>query len=291
MDSKEITKTAYRVSAVTAAVNIILSLFKLAAGVISSSGAMISDAVHSASDVAGTFIAAIGIKMSAKAPDKDHQYGHDRFECVSALILSAVLFATGAGIGFSGIRKIIGGAGEIPTPGALALCAAALSIVVKEAVYRYTMRAARKISSSAMKADAWHQRSDALSSVGSFIGILGARMGVKILDPIAAVVICVFIMKTALDIFTESVGKMTDRACDDSTVDMMREIILSQEGVMSVDELKTRIFGDGVYVEVEIGVARDTVLEAAHEISSRVHDAIEGSSDKIKHCMVHVNPK
>lgn len=291
MESSELKKTVYKVSVNTVIVNVVLSLFKFIAGIVASSGAMISDAVHSASDVFSTFIVMIGAKMSSKKPDPEHPYGHERFECVSAILLAAVLCVTGVAIGYGGVMKILSPAEELSVPGTLALVAAAVSVVVKEGMFHYTKSAAKKVNSGALMADAWHHRSDALSSVGSFIGILGARLGLKILDPIASVVICLLIVKASYDIFKDSIDKMTDRSCDGETVEKLREIILSVEGVITVDMIKTRLFGNRIYVDVEIGAKGELTLEEAHGIAERAHDAIEDFSPDIKHCMVHVNPK
>ncbi len=283
-------KTAYKVSLVTIFVNAALSLLKLAAGIIASSGAMISDALHSASDVLSTLVVIVGIKLAGKDEDSSHQYGHERFECVSAIVLSVALCITGGVIGVTGIRKIINHE-SIATPGVLALIAAVVSIAVKEVMYHYTARAAKKVGSPSLKADAWHHRSDALSSVGSFAGILGARLGVPMLDAVASVVIAALVIKVSVSIFSDAVGRMTDRACDDKTVEELKGIILATNGVISVDLLKTRIFGDKIYVDVEIGADGNMTLTESHDVAERVHDAIEGYSQKIKHCMVHVNPK
>lgn len=214
---------AMRVSVITIIGNVVLTVFKLAAGFIAGSAAMISDAVHSGSDVLSTFIVIIGVKLSGKQSDRDHQYGHERLECVAALILSIMLAVTGGAIGLSGLKTIFAGNySELRVPGTLALVAAIISIVSKEAMYQYTKAVADRINSGALKADAWHHRSDALSSVGSFIGILGAKLGLPVFDPLASVVICIFILKVAVDIFRDSIGKMTDKACDDKTVKIGR---------------------------------------------------------------------
>lgn len=284
-------KIAMRVSVNSMAANIILSVFKLAAGIVAHSGAMISDAVHSASDVFSTIIVMIGVRLAGKEADEDHQYGHERLECVAAILLSVVLFATGAAIGIGGIKKIILNDYEsLTVPGLLAMAAAIISIVVKEGMYWYTRNAARKIDSSALMADAWHHRSDALSSIGSLAGIAGARMGFPICDPVASVIICVFIIKAAVDIFRDATGKLTDRACDPATVSKIRKIILNEEGVISIDKLQTRIFGSKSYVDVEILVNGEIQLYEAHHIAQKVHDSIERELGNVKHCMVHVNP-
>lgn len=271
--------------------NVILSVFKLFAGIMAHSGAMLSDAVHSFSDVFSAFIVVVGVKLANKKSDKDHPYGHERLECVAAIILAAILFATGAGIGYSGIRKIISGNyGELVIPGALALAAAVVSIVVKEVMYWYTIAAARKIDSTALIAGAWHHRSDAFSSVGSFVGIFGARNGYPVLDSIASVIICLFIIKAAVDIFNEAIGKMTDKACGDTFVGEVREVILAQNGVVRIDQLRTRLFGDKMYVDTDISIDGTIPLNDAHKIAHNVHDAIEAEFPKVKHCMIHMNP-
>ena len=285
------TAVAMRVSVISIIVNLGLSLLKLLAGVIAGSGAMISDAVHSASDVFSTFVVIAGVQMAKKQPDKEHPYGHERMECVASVLLAVVLAATGIGIGWKGIEKITSpDASQLTIPGALALVAAVVSILVKEAMFQYTKRAAVKINSGALMADAWHHRSDALSSVGSFAGILGARMGMPVLDPLASVVICVFIEKAAIEIFRDAVDKMVDKSCPDETLAEMRGVILATDGVLGIDELKTRLFGSKIYVEVEIVMDASKTLVEAHDTAEQVHDAIESHFSAVKHCMVHVNP-
>ena len=216
-------KVAMKVSGVSIAVNLLLSLFKLLAGILAHSGAMISDAIHSASDVGSTFVVIVGVNLSSKKSDKEHQYGHERMECVSSIILSGLLLATGIGIGMNGIENIIKSTSgtSIAIPGTLALIAAVVSIVVKEWMFWYTRSAAKKINSGALMADAWHHRSDAMSSVGAFIGILGARLGFPILDPLASVAICVLIVKASVDIFRDAIDKMVDHSCDEATEESM----------------------------------------------------------------------
>ena len=282
---------AMRVSTVSIIINLVLSLLKLIAGIIAASGAMISDAVHSASDVFSTFIVMIGVTVSGKESDKEHPYGHERLECVASIILAMVLAITGFEIGLVGFRKICAGNyGELRIPGMLALVAAVVSILVKEWMFWFTRAAAKKINSGALMADAWHHRSDALSSIGAFVGILGARMGFPVLDPVASLVICLFIEKAAFDIFKDAFDKMVDKSCPDEMIEQMRGIISGQEGVEGIDDLKTRLFGAKVYVDVEIAVDGSKTLHEAHEIAQQVHDAIENNIPNVKHCMVHENP-
>lgn len=285
-------KTAAKVSWVSIIGNILLSLFKAAAGVIAHSGAMISDAVHSASDIISSVVVMIGIKISSKESDEAHPYGHERFECVAAIVLAAILFLTGLVIGVEAVKKLISAQYRAePVPGLLALAAAVVSIVAKEAMYWYTRFYARLYDSGALMADAWHHRSDALSSVGALVGIAGARMGYLFLDSLASVVICAFILKAAVDIFRDAIDKMIDRSCDDETERRLRECALEQSGVESVDLLTTRMFANRIYVDIEIGVDRGQTLLFAHQAAEQVHDAIENRFEKVKHIMVHVNPR
>ena len=291
LNEEEATALAMRVSVVSIIVNLALSLLKLLAGFLAKSGAMISDAVHSASDVLSTFVVIAGVQIAKKKPDKEHPYGHERMECVASVILAVVLAGTGIGIGIKGIEKIVSNdKSELVIPGVLALVAAIVSVVVKELMFHYTKHAAAKINSGALLADAWHHRSDALSSIGSFAGILGARMGFPVLDPLASVIICVFIEKAALDIFLDAVDKMVDKACPEETVEKMKEVIMQTEGVLGIDEIKTRLFGSKIYVEVEIVMDASKTLVEAHNTAEKVHDSIENDFPAVKHCMVHVNP-
>lgn len=284
-------KVANRVSIVTIIGNMLLAIFKLIAGVVAHSNAMISDAVHSASDVFSTIVVIIGIKLASKESDKEHPYGHERLECVAAIILAMVLFATGVGIGYKALETIIrGDYSHLQAPGMLALVAAIVSIVSKEAMFWYTRFHAKRIDSGALMADAWHHRSDALSSVGALIGILGARIGFPVMDAIASLVIFVFIAKAAYDIFKDAVDKMVDHACDEETERQMRECIMKNEEVLCIDLLQTRMFGNKIYADIEIGLDGSYTLHQAHEIAEQVHDEIEHAFPKVKHIMVHVNP-
>ena len=289
MDDKTIVKTAVKVSTVSIILNIILSLLKLVAGIFGKSMAMLSDAVNSLSDVFGSIIVIIGVKISKKKEDNDHQYGHDRMECLASLALGAILFLTGALLIYEGIKKIVSGT-SISTPGQIALIAAIVSIVVKEGMYWYTKINANRINSDALKAEAWHHRSDALSSIGSLIGVVGAMLGLKILDPVMGCVIGVVIIKVSYDIAKESVDKMVDKACDDDTVGALKKEVEKVSGVKELDMIKTRMFGTKIYVEIEISVDGNMILKDAHDIAEQVHDNIEKNFENVKHCTVHVNP-
>jgi cation diffusion facilitator family transporter len=252
---------------------------------------MVSDAIHSASDVFSTIIVLIGIALAAKESDKDHPYGHERLECVAAIILAWVLCLTGVWIGIGALRNIISGHYDtLTTPGLLALVAAIVSILAKEAMFWYTRYNAARIDSSALMADAWHHRSDALSSVGALVGIAGARMGFPVMDSIASLVIFGFIVKAAYDIFMDAIDKMVDHSCGEETERQMLECVLANPQVIQVDLLQTRIFGNKIYVDIEIGIDGNVTLWEAHSIAEKVHDAVEETFPKVKHVMVHQNP-
>lgn len=284
-------KVVNKVSIITMVQNIVLSVFKLLAGIYSNSNAMICDAIHSASDVFSTIVVIIGVKFASKDPDKEHPYGHERLECVAAILLAMVLFITGLEIGVQAFRNIIqGNYGKLVTPGKLALIAAIVSIITKEIMYWYTRYHAKKIDSSALMADAWHHRSDALSSIGALIGIGGSMLGAPIMDAIASLGIFIFIVKVAFDIFKDAMKKMIDHCCDEDMEKEMYNYIMNHEQVLGIDLLQTRIFGSRIYVDLEIQVNASYTLLEAHNIAEEVHVNIEQNFPKVKHIMVHVNP-
>lgn len=282
-------KIAIKVSIISIILNCLLTLIKFISGVISKSSAMISDSVHSLSDVLSTFVVIIGVKIANKKADSDHPYGHERIECVSAIILSGMLFIIGALIGINGIKNVTNSSNLVMS-GVLALIASIISIISKEAMYQYTIRVSKKINSAALKADAWHHRSDALSSIGSFIGILGSRLGFKIFDPLASVIISLCIIKVSIDIFKDAIDKMVDKSCDKEVIDKVISVIEKNESVKNIDDIKTRQFGNKAYVDVEISVDENLLLKDAHKIAEEIHDSVENEINIVKHCMVHVNP-
>ena len=288
--SAEFEHTAVKVSLVSIIGNAVLSLLKFLAGIFAHSGAMISDAVHSASDVFSSIIVIIGVKLSTREADKEHPYGHERFECVAAIVLAVVLLVTGLLIGRNALEQIISrDFSGSEAPGLLALVAAVVSIVSKEAMYWYTRYYAKKLDSGALMANAWHHRSDALSSVGALIGIVFARMGYRVVEPIASLVICLLILKATYDIFKDAISKMVDSG-DEAVEQEIRELALQQEDVLGVDLIHTRVFGNRIYVDIEICADGQMSLEDSHAVAERVHDVIERSFPKVKHIMVHVNP-
>lgn len=276
-----------RVSINTIIGNVVLSIVKITLGLLSKSTAMTADGMHSVSDVISTIGVIIGLKLSSKEADKKHQYGHERIESLTSLFLSIVLFIVALGIGYSGVRNILMHSYNIP--GNLAIVAAVISIVSKEAMYFYTIKYAKLINSASLKADAWHHRSDSLSSIGALIGIIGAKMGYPILDSLVAIIICIVIIKVSYDICKESIVQLIDQSASDEEVEDITHQILEIDGVIRIDCLRTRQYASKLYVDVDIAVNSKFTVEEGHSIASKVHDCVEENS-KIKHCMVHVNP-
>ena len=271
--------------------NTVLAGFKIIAGIVGHSGAMISDAIHSFSDVLTTVIAFIGVKISKKEADQSHPYGHERIECVASLFLGLLLMVTGLGVGKVGLENIFSGNYEnLAVPGMIALVAAIISIIGKELMFWYTRYYAKLIDSAAFMADAWHHRSDALSSIGSFIGIGGAMLGFPVLDSVASVVICLFILKVSYDILKDAISKMLDTSCGENYETELKEFIESQPDVVCVDLLRTRMFGNKVYIDTEIQVDGNKLLWESHAIADQVHDSVEKQFPNVKHIMIHVNP-
>lgn len=284
-------KIVNRVSVITIISNTVLAVIKFVAGFVANSKAMISDAIHTLSDIITTIIALIGVRLANRDDDDTHRYGHERFECIASILLAMLLFITGFEIGLSGIKTIMDGSyKDLTTPGLLALVAAIISILGKEFMFQYTIRAAKKIKSDALKADAWHHRSDAISSLGALIGIALSMAGFKIFDSIASIIIAILICKVAVDIFFDATDKLVDKSCDEKTVEEIKNVIKKENGVLGIDDIKTRIFGSKIYVDVEISADGNKTLKETHLIAEKVHDKIEMKFPDVKHCMVHVNP-
>lgn len=285
------TKIAVRIFIVTIVSNIFLAIIKFLAGILSNSGAMVSDAIHTTSDVATTIIAMVGVSLGNTEEDESHRYGHERMECVASLLLSFILLITGFEIGLNGFRLLLeNNYDSIETPGIFALIVAVISIILKEIMFQYTIRGAKKIKSDALKADAWHHRSDALSSIGALIGIALSRFGYKFADPLASIIIAIMICKVAIDIFREATDKLVDKSCDEEQIEKIKKVVLKQKGVLGIDDIKTRIFGSKIYVDIEISADGKKSLNDTHAIAEKVHNKVENNFSNIKHIMVHVNP-
>jgi cation diffusion facilitator family transporter len=286
-------RLAYHTSIKSMVYNFVLFIIKVLFGALIGSASLISDGVHSLSDIFSTFIVVIGIKLSNKPEDKTHPYGHEKIETVIAFLLGIMLFGIGAGIGYDGLLKIINPVFS-PAQDLLlntgGIIAALLSIIGKEWMYRFTIKTANKVRSSSMRADAWHHRADALSSIGSLIGVIALRIGLPVIDGIACLMIMLFIFKAAWNIVADSFRCMTDRSCPDEIVENIRKAVLDEKDVKSIDVLKTRLFGSKIYVDLEITLDKNLSFQRSHEIASQVHDSVESKFAGVKHCMIHVNP-
>lgn len=289
-DAQEINRIIGKLTIVGVGGNALLVVFKLVAGLLGNSMAMVSDAVHSLSDVLATLIAFVGSKLANKEADSDHPYGHERFECLAALVLALILLGVGIGIGYAGVDALVSGSWREANPTVLALVGALVSIACKEAMFQYTMHYAKAIGSVAFKADAWHHRSDALSSVGAAAGIVAAMCGVLWADAVASILICLVILKIAFDVGKEAIENMTDTSCSEEEQQAITNTILSVEGVQGLHLLRTRKFGSRVYVEVEIICDGCLSLVDAHDIAETVHNRVEQDHPTVKHVMVHVDP-
>ncbi|MDO5118204.1 MAG: cation diffusion facilitator family transporter [Eggerthellaceae bacterium] len=282
-------RTVARLSAVGVGGNVALAIFKLVAGLLGNSMALVSDAVHSASDVLATGVAYVGDRIARREADEGHPYGHERFEQLASAILALILAAVGIGIGIAGVQSALAGGPEV-APGILPLVAAAVSIAVKEAMFWYTRHGARAIGSDVFMADAWHHRTDALSSVAALIGVGASRLGFPLGDSIASIAICIFILKVAWDVGRAAIGKLVDESGGAELDKQIAECALSCDGVDHVDSVITRRFGSQFYVDVEVAMDGSIPLHEAHRRAEQVHTRIESECPQVKHATVHVNP-
>lgn len=292
----ERSKEIYKVTLVGGAVNVILLLFKFVAGIVGHSAAMVADAVHSLSDFVTDVIVLIFVRISGKPEDKDHEYGHAKYETLAMTIIGVALLLVAVGIVYSGLTKIIAWAqGEVlKAPGLMALWAALLSVVLKEAVYHYSMVEARKLNSQAVEANAWHHRSDALSSVGTAIGIGGAIfLGQRwaVLDPVASTVVGVLIIKVSVELLRNGIGDLMEHSLPEEVEDEILRLAASVPGVVEPHALRTRRLGNHYAIELHILMDGNITLCEAHEKASEVEDILRAHYGSETHIAVHVEPK
>ena len=278
------------------AVNVVLLLFKFVAGIVGHSAAMVADAVHSLSDFVTDVIVLVFVHISGKPKDKSHDYGHGKFETLAMTVIGLALLVVAVGIVYSGMTKIIDWANgtDLEAPGMLALWAALLSIVLKEGVYRYSMVKARELNSQAVEANAWHHRSDALSSLGTAIGIGGAIFLGKrwtVLDPIASVVVGMFIVKVAIDLLRRGIGDLMEQSLPDAVEEEMLQMVGAIPGVVEPHNLRTRRIGNHYAIELHIRMDGDMSLRESHDKASEVEDMLRNRYGEDTHVAVHVEPK
>ncbi|MBQ6054611.1 MAG: cation transporter [Prevotella sp.] len=289
-------KEIYKVTMVGGAVNVVLLLFKFVAGIVGHSAAMIADAVHSLSDFVTDIIVLVFVRISGKPTDKSHEYGHGKYETLATTLIGLALLIVAVGIVYSALTKIIAWVQDEPlkAPGLLALWAALLSIILKEAVFHYSMVQARKLNSQAVEANAWHHRSDALSSIGTAIGIGGAIfLGERwtVLDPMAGIIVGIFIIKVAIDLLRNGIGDLMEHSLPDEVESEILQLAGSIPGVTEPHDLHTRRIGNHYAIELHILMDDDISLREAHNKSEEVENILREHYGKETHISVHVEPK
>lgn len=286
----------YQVTLVGGAVNILLLLVKFVAGFVGHSAAMVADAVHSLSDLVTDAIVLVFIRISDKPEDKSHDYGHGKFETLALTVIGMALLAVAIGIAYSGVTKIVDwmNGTELQAPGMLALWAALISIVLKEGVYQYSMVKAKKLNSQAVEANAWHHRSDALSSLGTALGIGGAIfLGQRwtVLDPVASIIVGIFIIKVAIDLLRNGIGDLMEQSLPEAVEEEILRLVGELPGVDEPHDLRTRRIGNHYAIELHILMDGNLSLCDAHDKASEVEDLLRERYGKDTHVAVHVEPK
>lgn len=269
--------------------NFVLTIIKVVAGVLGRSNAMIADGIHSASDIISSVGVLIGNYVSSTPGDKEHNYGHEKAETLVSFLLSILLIIVSLSIGASAFKSLFN-LDELEIPTALPLIVAIISILIKEYQYRITIKVANKINSPALKADAWHHRSDALSSIAAFVGIGGSMLGFKALDPVASVVVALFVAKVGIDILISSVNELMDVSMDEDQEYEIKNIVSNTSGVMNLGEMKTRKHGAMAYVDLTICVDGALTVRQGHDIANKLEEDIINSMEFVKGITVHVEP-
>ena len=286
----------YKVTLVGGIVNVVLLLFKFIAGILGNSAAMVADAIHSLSDFVTDVVVLFFVRISSKPKDKSHDYGHGKYETLAMTLIGVALFVVAIGIIYSGTTKIVlwANGNTLETPGMLALWAALLSIFLKECVYRYSMTKARELNSQAVEANAWHHRSDALSSAGTAIGIGGAIfLGQRwtVLDPIASVVVGAFIVKVSVDLLRDGIGDLMEQSLPDAVEEEILHLVASLPGDVKPHDLCTRRLGNHYAIELHILMDGNVSLREAHDKASEVENLLRDHYGEETHVAVHVEPK
>ncbi|MCK5731416.1 MAG: cation transporter [Tenericutes bacterium] len=293
MDIKQEEKIIKKNSIFTMIANIFLAIAKMGAGIIGSSSVLIADAINSISDVATNIVVFISAKLSRKEQDKDHPYGHEKIDSVISIFIGAAVIVTAFEVGKNAVERLydfIFNGYVIQTPKWYVLLIILITIIVKEFLFQKTRKEAKIAKSSALLAQAWDHRSDTIASFGAGVGVIGVLLGWSFFDPIASVVIALFIFRVGFKIAALGVSQVVDKSADDLTCEKIKEIVFKYKEVKSLDDIKTRMFGMKLYVDLEIGLHFSMSLEEAHEIAERLHDEIENTIPEVLHCMIHINP-
>ena len=293
MDIKQEATIIKKNTVFTMFANGFLAIMKMLAGIFGNSGVLISDAINSIGDIATNVVVYISALFSRKEKDEKHPYGHEKYDSIISIFLGVAIIITAIGVGKAAIEKLydyfVNGV-DIISPKWFALGAAILTIAIKEFLFQKTKREAKQSRSSALMAQAWDHRSDTIASFGAVIGITGAMLGQGYLDPIASIVIALFILRVGYKIVLSGVSQVVDESADPEVVKLIEDIVNKHSEVKSIDMIKTRMFGMKIYVDLEIGLDHTLTLEEAHDIAETIHDEIEGEITEVIHCMIHVNP-
>ncbi len=269
--------------------NILLAILKMSAGYLAGSKAMIADGFHSISDLLSTLVVMVSLRISVKPPDAEHPYGHGRAESIAAKIVAVILVLTGLSLAWDSLQVVM--AGEVTTPGTLALWGAILSILIKEGMFRYTHYLGTKISSQAVTADAWHHRSDAFSSIAALIGIGGARMGYPFMDGVGGIVVSLMIVWMGFKIATRAVGELMDTAPEEEVIKEITEDIMNCQGVRKINDLRVRCSGPDLFVDLKIVVKKGLWAYEAHDVCEEVKRIVMEGNPQVKDVLVHVDPE
>ena len=278
-----------KITIISILLNIVLTILKIIAGFLGNSTAIIADGLHSASDIITSIGILIGNKISRKPRDEEHQYGHEKAESIVSFILSAVLIIVAIKIGYDGVIDLFN-INTLEIPSVLPLIVSVISIGVKEYQYQITIRVAKKINSSSLKADAWHHRSDALSSIAAFIGIGGAMLGFKALDPIASIIVAVVVIKVGVDILKASCNELMDSSISKKDINQIENIIENDYEIYGIKDFKSRKYGAVAYIDMSIFIDKSKTLEEAHDIADKLEQNIMSKLNYIKEINIHTEP-
>ena len=278
-----------KITVISILLNIGLTILKILAGILGNSTAIIADGLHSASDIITSIGILIGNKISRKPRDDEHQYGHEKAESLVSFILAAVLIGIALKIGYDGFKDLIN-INNILVPNALPLIVALISIGVKEYQYQITIRVAKRINSSSLKADAWHHRSDAFSSIAAFIGIGGAMLGFKILDPIASIIVAIVVIKVGIEILKSACDELMDSSISKEDIREIKSLIDNNKKIYGIKDFKSRKYGSIAYIDMSIFIDKSKTLEEAHDIADNLEHSIISNLNYIKEINIHTEP-
>ena len=269
-------------------INLVLGVAKVLVGIFAHSRAVLADGIHTFSDIASSIGLLVGFFIAKKPADEKHRYGHERAESIAAFVLSLLVVAVGVNIGFGAIRSLW--IGQLETPGILAVWVTILSIAVKEWQYHFTMKAGKRLRSSALQADAWHHRSDALSSLGALVGVLGSRFGLLWMDSAAGIVVAIIVVKTGIEILTHGIDELMDASLPEEELDILRRVIDTSHVEAELTQIRSRRISAGCYLDLTIQVDGEISVDAGHTIADQVEELAMHTYEDVLGITVHVEP-